>query len=63
MSRRDNRISVRLSSRTLMQLREVSNKTGICMSMLIRAFIIREVESCYDENGYYIGLRRNDKRG
>jgi len=53
---------VRLSSRTLMQLREVSNKTGICMSMLIRAFIIREVESCYDENGYYIGLRRNDKR-
>lgn len=54
---------MRLSSRTLMQLREVSNKTGICMSMLIRAFITREVESCYDENGYYIGLRRNDKRG
>lgn len=56
-------MSVRLSHRTLMQLEEVSSKTGICMSMLIRAFIIREVEACYDENGYYTGLRRNDKRG
>lgn len=63
MSRRDNRVSVRLSHRTLMQLEEVSSKTGICMSMLIRAFIIREVEACYDENGYYTGLKRNDKRG
>ncbi len=55
----NNRISIRFNERILMLLTEISEKTGIKMSVVIRSLVIKGIDEITDETG---NLRLNEKQ-
>lgn len=54
----NNRISIRFNERILMLLTEISEKTGVKMSVIIRSFVIKGIDEITDETG---NLKFNEK--
>ena len=59
MTMANNRISIRFNERILMLLTEISEKTGIKMSVVIRSLVIKGIDEITDETG---NLRLNEKQ-
>lgn len=45
------RISIRFRERTLMQLTEMSNITGVNISVIIRSLVMKGIDEITDETG------------
>jgi antitoxin component of RelBE/YafQ-DinJ toxin-antitoxin module len=59
-----NRISIRIDERTKMLLHEISDATGVSVAVVIRSFIMREVDLILDREGYIRikNEKKTDKR-
>lgn len=58
----DNNVRVRFDSRSMMLIKEVAENKGVPVSVVVRAFVLKGIDSILDNEGNLINEVKREKK-